>query len=154
MLSTDLEITKGSDCFDLLYPNSSKHDDRTRNSLSKGIICATNLKRSTSFCSGDSGGPLVCNENGEYLCLFVFQKNIFLQINFKLLFFPFQKTGRAIVYGIVAHTIQTEHLGLKCGKTPSFFTNVYFYRGFINNIINPTTSNSIDELNEYEFEYE
>ena len=82
------------------------------------------------------------------------KKNIFLQINFKLLFFPFQKTGRAIVYGIVAHTIQTEHLELKCGNTPSFFTNVYFYRGFINNIINPTTSNSIDELNEYEFEYE
>ena len=154
LLSTDLEITKGSDCFDLLYPNRSQHDDRTRNSLSKGIICASNLKRSTSFCSGDSGGPLVCNENGEYLCLIVFQKKIFLQINFKLLYFPFQKTGRAIVYGIVAHTIQSEHLELKCGNTPSFFTNVYFYRGFINNIINPTTSNSIDELNEYEFEYE
>ena len=83
-----------------------------------------------------------------------FSKKHFSSNQFQLLFFPFQKTGRAIVYGIVAHTIQTEHLELKCGKTPSFFTNVYFYRGFINNIINPTTSNSIDELNEYEFEYE
>ena len=91
LLSTDLEITKGSDCFDILYPNSSKHDDRTRNSLSKGIICATNLKRSTSFCSGDSGGPLVCNENGKYLCLFVFQKKHFSSNQFQIIIFAFSK---------------------------------------------------------------
>ena len=88
-----------------------------------------------------------------YVYLFFKKKKSFKSIS-NYYFFPFQKTGRAIVYGIVAHTIQTEHLELKCGNTPSFFTNVYFYRGFINNIINPTTSNSIEELNEYEFEYE
>ena len=65
MLSTDLQITEGSDCFDLLYPNSSEQKD----SQSPGIICANNLKRSTSICSGDSGGPLVCNGNGMYVYL-------------------------------------------------------------------------------------
>ena len=81
-----------------------------------------------------------------------FSKKHFSSNQFQIFIFSFSKTGRAIVYGIVAHTIQTEHLELKCGNTPSFFTNVYFYRGFINNII--IASNSIDELNEYEFEYE
>ena len=82
------------------------------------------------------------------------KKNIFLQINFKLLFFPFQKTGRAIVYGIVAHTKRSPYLQLECGNTPSYFTDVYFYRGFIDDIINHFTSNSIDEVMEYEYEFE
>ena len=70
LLSTDLQITEGSDCFDLLYPNSTEQKD----SQSPGILCANNLKRSTSICSGDSGGPLVCNGNGmQYaICMFIF----------------------------------------------------------------------------------
>ena len=88
LLSTDLEITKGSDCFDLLYPNSSKHDDRTKNSESPGILCASNLKRTTSICKGDSGGPLVCNENGKHDYLFLKKKIFFHHIDFKS-FFPF-----------------------------------------------------------------
>jgi len=153
LLSTDLEITKGSDCFDLLYPNSSKHDDRTKHSESPGILCASNLKRTTSICQGDSGGPLVCNENGKHVNSFLEKISFFHQINSKS-FFPFQITGRAIVYGIVAHTIRSPHLQLECGNTPSYFTDVYFFRGFINNILNHFTSNSIDEVMEYEYEFE
>ena len=76
------------------------------------------------------------------------------QINFKLLIFPFQITGRAIVYGIVAHTKRSPHLRLECGNTPSYFTDVYFFHGFINNILNHFTSNSVDEVMEYEYEFE
>ena len=69
-------------------------------------------------------------------------------------FFPFQITGRAIVYGIVAHTKRSPHLRLECGNTPSYFTDVYFFHGFINNILNHFTSNSVDEVMEYEYEFE
>ena len=90
LLSTDLEITKGSDCFDLLYPNSSKHDDRTKNSESPGILCASNLKRTTSICKGDSGGPLVCNENGKHDYLFLKKKNFFSSNQFQIIFSLFK----------------------------------------------------------------
>ena len=143
MLSTDLQIREGSDCFDLLFPDSSEQD--STNSQSPGILCAYNLKRSTSICSGDSGGPLVCNENGKYVyCLLVkkIPSNLFF-------------SGKAIVYGIVAHTRQTEDSPQVCGNTPSFFTDVYFYLGFINNVINPSNNVELMEHeHEYEFEYE
>ena len=90
LLSTDLEITKGSDCFDLLHPNSSKHDDRTKNSESPGILCASNLKRTTSICKGDSGGPLVCNENGKHDLIYFLEKKFFSSNQFQIIFFLFK----------------------------------------------------------------
>ena len=88
-----------------------------------------------------------------YVYLFFKKKKSFKSIS-NYYFFPFQITGRAIVYGIVAHTKRSPHLRLECGNTPSYFTDVYFFHGFINNILNHFTSNSVEEVMEYEYEFE
>ena len=88
-----------------------------------------------------------------YVYLF-FKKTFSFKSISNYYFFPFQITGRAIVYGIVAHTKRSPHLRLECGNTPSYFTDVYFFHGFINNILNHFTSNSVDEVMEYEYEFE